>query len=105
MQSGCELSQLLQPANCYTVDMISTGTDIKPLECLVFMWDVKSQVYFEQMKGRGTSTISSTDFRAVTPDAAQKTHFMIVDAVGVCERDKTTPGPWSGRGMCPSRSW
>ncbi|NTU50485.1 MAG: hypothetical protein HGA87_06390, partial [Desulfobulbaceae bacterium] len=36
-----------------TVDMVATGTDIKPLECLIFMRDVKSEGYFEQMKGRG----------------------------------------------------
>lgn len=81
------------PRIAVTVDMISTGTDIKPLECLIFMRDVKSQVYFEQMKGRGTRTISQTDFRAVTPDAFNKTHFVIVDAVGVCERDKTDTRP------------
>lgn len=69
--------------------MMSTGTDIKPLECLVFMRGVKSRTYFEQMKGRGTRTISSTDFNSVTPDAKNKTHFVIVDAVGVCETDKT----------------
>ncbi len=77
------------PRIAVTVDMISTGTDIRPLECLVFMRDVKSQVYFEQMKGRGTRTILPTDLQAVTPDAKHKTHFVIVDAVGVCERDKT----------------
>jgi len=81
------------PRIAVTVDMISTGTDIRPLECLFFMRDVKSRVYFEQMKGRGTRTISSTDFRAVTPDAAHKTHFVILDAVGVCERDKTDSRP------------
>jgi type I restriction enzyme R subunit len=73
--------------------MISTGTDIKPLECLLFMRDVKSLVYFEQMKGRGTRTISNTDFNAVTPDAPDKTHFVIVDAIGVCENDKTDSRP------------
>jgi type I restriction enzyme, R subunit len=77
------------PRIAVTVDMISTGTDIKPLECLLFMRDIKSRVYFEQMKGRGTRTISSTDFNSVTPDAKNKTHFVIVDAVGVCETDKT----------------
>lgn len=77
------------PRIAVTVDMISTGTDIRPLECLIFMRDVKSRVYFEQMKGRGTRVISSTDFKSVTPDAEHKTHFIIVDAVGVCENDKT----------------
>lgn len=81
------------PRIAVTVDMISTGTDIKPLECLIFMRDVKSKVYFEQMKGRGTRTISSTEFHAVTPDALHKTHFVIVDAVGVCENDKTDSRP------------
>jgi type I restriction enzyme R subunit len=81
------------PRIAVTVDMISTGTDIRPLECLVFMRDVKSRVYFEQMKGRGTRTIASTDLRSVTPDALYKTHFVIVDAVGVCENDKTDSRP------------
>jgi len=81
------------PRIAVTVDMISTGTDIKPIECILFMRDVKSRVYFEQMKGRGTRTISPTDLQAVTSDAAQKTHFVIVDAVGVCENDKTDSRP------------
>jgi type I restriction enzyme R subunit len=81
------------PRIAVTVDMISTGTDIKPLECLIFMRSVRSGVYFEQMKGRATRTISPTDLKAVTPDAQYKTHFVIVDAVGVCERDKTDTRP------------
>lgn len=81
------------PRIAVTVDMISTGTDIKPLECLIFMRDVKSRVYFEQMKGRGTRTILPTDLNAVTPDAIHKTHFVIVDAIGVCENDKTDSWP------------
>src|SRR3990170_1158646 len=81
------------PRIAVTVDMISTGTDIRPLECLIFMRDVKSRVYFDQMKGRGTRVISPTDFNAVTPDATRKTHFVIVDAVGVCENDKTDSRP------------
>ncbi len=76
------------PRIAVTVDMISTGTDIKPLECLIFMRDVKSRLYFEQMKGRGSRVIDSTDFNSVTPDAKDKTHFVIVDAIGVCESTK-----------------
>jgi type I restriction enzyme R subunit len=81
------------PRIAVTVDMVSTGTDIRPLECLLFMRDVKSRVLFEQMKGRGTRTISYTDLKGVTPDAPSKTHFVIVDAVGVCENDKTDSRP------------
>ena len=81
------------PRIVVSVDMISTGTDIRPLECLLFMRNVKSRVYFEQMKGRGTRTISPTDLEAVTPSALDKTHFVIVDAVGVCENDKTDSRP------------
>jgi len=77
------------PRIVVSVDMISTGTDIKPVECLLFMRDIKSRVYFEQMKGRGTRIISPTELEAVTPDARIKTHFVIVDAVGVCDSDKT----------------
>ena len=81
------------PRIVVTVDMISTGTDIKPLECLLFMRNVKSRVYFEQMKGRGTRVISADDLRGVSQDALHKTHFVIVDAVGVCEMNKTDSQP------------
>lgn len=72
-----------------TVDMIATGTDIKPLECLVFMRDVHSPAYYEQMKGRGTRVLSNDVLKKVTPDAVAKTRFVLVDAVGVTETDKT----------------
>ena len=74
-----------------TVDMIATGTDVKPLECVFFMRDVRSPQYFEQMKGRGTRTIPDADFQAVTPDAKEKTRFVLVDAVGVTEHDFVEP--------------
>lgn len=79
------------PRIAVTVDMISTGTDIKPIECVFFMRDVKSPIYFEQMKGRGTRVINSADLQSVTPDAIHKTHFVIVDAVGVTESEKVAP--------------
>ncbi|MGC4874969.1 DEAD/DEAH box helicase family protein [Micromonospora sp. DT43] len=74
-----------------TVDMIATGTDVKPLECIFFMRDVRSASYFEQMKGRGARTIAAADFQAVTPDATEKTRFVIIDAVGVTEHDFVDP--------------
>jgi type I restriction enzyme R subunit len=74
-----------------TVDMIATGTDVKPLECVFFLRDVRSAQYFEQMKGRGARTIAPADFQAVTPDAEVKTRFVIVDAVGVTEHDFVEP--------------
>ena len=89
------------PRIAVSVDMISTGTDIRPLECLIFMRDVKSRVYFEQMKGRGTRTILADDLRAVTPGAPCKTHFVIVDAVGVCETDKTDSQPLERKPSVP----
>jgi type I restriction enzyme R subunit len=89
------------PRIAVTVDMISTGTDIRPLECLLFMRDVKSRVYFEQMKGRGTRIISPTDLKAVTPDVDFKTHFVIVDAVGVTETDKTDSRPLERKKSVP----
>jgi type I restriction enzyme R subunit len=81
------------PRIAVTVDMIATGTDIKPLEIVFFMRSVRSRTFFEQMKGRGVRVISETDLQAVTPDVRNKTHFIIVDAVGVCERDKTDSHP------------
>ncbi|WP_405179371.1 DEAD/DEAH box helicase family protein [Nocardia sp. NBC_01377] len=74
-----------------TVDMIATGTDVKPLECVFFLRDVRSAQYFEQMKGRGARTISPADYQAVTPDATSKTRFVIVDAIGVTEHPYVDP--------------
>ena len=73
--------------------MIATGTDVKPLECLLFMRNIRSLSYFEQMKGRGCRVIDPDALQMVTPDAKTKTHFVIVDAVGVCEEDKSATKP------------
>lgn len=74
-----------------TVDMIATGTDIKPLECLLFMRDVRSKNYYEQMKGRGTRVVSLEEFRKVSPSAkTNKDHFVLFDAVGVTKSLKTS---------------
>lgn len=73
-----------------TVDMIATGTDIKPLECLLFMRDVRSKNYYEQMKGRGTRVVDLEEFRKVSPSAkTNKDHFVIFDAVGVTKSAKS----------------
>ena len=72
-----------------TVDMIATGTDIKPLECLLFMRDVRSRNYYEQMKGRGTRVVDLEEFKKVSPSAkTNKDHFVIFDAVGVTKSPK-----------------
>ena len=81
------------PRIVVTVDMIATGTDIKPVEVVMFLRAVKSRAFFEQMKGRGVRVIDPDDLHSVTPDAAAKDHFVIVDAVGVCEQDKTDSRP------------
>jgi type I restriction enzyme R subunit len=82
------------PRIAVTVDMIATGTDVKPLECLLFMRDVKSRNYFEQMKGRGTRTLDMDELRKVTPSAkSAKTHYVIVDAIGVTKSLKTASQP------------
>jgi type I restriction enzyme R subunit len=83
------------PRIAVTVDMIATGTDIRPLEILLFMRDVKSRSYYEQMKGRGTRTCSLEDLRAKgTPSAKYaKDHFVIIDAIGVEESLKTDSRP------------
>lgn len=70
-----------------TVDMIATGTDVKAIECVFFMRDVRSGTYFEQMKGRGARSMDDASFAAITPDAKHKERFVIVDAVGVTEHD------------------
>ena len=89
------------PRIAVSVDMIATGTDIRPLECLLFMRDVKSQVYFDQMKGRGTRVVKPGELPTVTPDAETKTHFVIVDAVGVTETDKTDTRPLERKKSVP----
>jgi type I restriction enzyme, R subunit len=82
------------PRIVVTVDMIATGTDVKPIEVLVFMRDVKSEIYFEQMKGRGVRSIRTDDLVQVTPDATRgKERFVVIDAVGVTETAKTTMRP------------
>jgi type I restriction enzyme R subunit len=73
------------PRIAVTVDMIATGTDVKALECLIFMRTVKSRNFFEQMKGRGVRVIPDADLQAVSPGAVTKTRFVLVDAVGVTE--------------------
>ena len=78
------------PRIAVTVDMIATGTDVKPIECLIFMRDVRSKNYFEQMKGRGTRVLDKEDLQKVTPSATEnKDHFVIVDAVGVTKSKKS----------------
>lgn len=73
-----------------TVDMIATGTDVKAIECLLFMRDVKSKNYYEQMKGRGTRTISLDEFQKVSPSATtNKDRFILFDAVGVTKSEKS----------------
>lgn len=83
-----QLRNSYNPRIAVTVDMIATGTDVKPLECLLFLRDVRSQSYFEQMKGRGCRIVNPDVLQSVTPDAKHKTHFVIVDAVGVCKSEK-----------------
>lgn len=97
---GAKPEQLLQdfrtsyyPRIAVTVDMIATGTDVKPIEMVVFMRMVRSRNFFEQMKGRGVRTIPDSDLQVVTPDATHKDRFVLVDAVGVTETKliETTP--------------
>jgi type I restriction enzyme R subunit len=83
-----EFRNSYNPRIAVTVDMIATGTDIKPLEILLFLRSVKSRVLYEQMLGRGTRVISANDLSIVTSDAHGKERFVIVDAVGVTENPK-----------------
>ncbi len=98
--SGVRPEDLLQsfrnsyhPRIAVTVDMIATGTDVKPLEVLWFFRTVKSRTLFEQMKGRGVRVIRPDDLKAVTPDATAKTRFVIVDCVGVSEEEMSDSQP------------
>ena len=72
-----------------TVTLVATGTDVKPLEVVMFMADVKSEVLYTQMKGRGCRSINEDKLREITPNAEVKDCFYIVDAVGVTKGEKT----------------
>lgn len=76
-----------------TVTLVATGTDVRPLEVLVFMRDINSQVLYTQMKGRGCRTISDDKLKAVTTNASSKDFYYLVDAVGVTEHEKSMPQP------------
>jgi type I restriction enzyme, R subunit len=92
------------PRIAVTVDMIATGTDVRPLECLIFMRDVRSRNYFEQMKGRGTRIITLDDLKKVTPSAQYtKDHFVIVDTVGVTKSLKTDSCPLERKPTVPMK--
>lgn len=102
--SGVKPEDLLQsfrnsfyPRIAVTVDMIATGTDVKPLEILWFMRTVKSRTLFEQMKGRGVRVIKPDDLKGATPDADAKTRFVIVDCVGVTEEEISDSRPLDRR--------
>jgi type I restriction enzyme, R subunit len=83
------------PRIVVTVDMIATGTDVKPI--VMFMRTVRSRGYFEQMKGRGVRVMPTDDLRRVTRDAPAKTHFVIIDAVGIVETNMTDSPPMERR--------
>src|SRR5712691_6325997 len=89
------------PRIAVTVDMIATGTDIKPVECLIFMRDVKSEGYYEQMKGRGVRTLKDADLMQVTPDAQTKTRFVLIDAVGVTDGKRSISQPLERKRTVP----
>ena len=92
------------PRIAVTVDMIATGTDVKPLEVLLFMRDVKSVNYFEQMKGRGTRTINFDDLKKVSRTVKHtKTHFVIIDAVGAVKSKKTDSRPLERKRSVPMK--
>ena len=92
------------PRIAVTVDMIATGTDVKPLECLIFMRAIKSRNFFEQMKGRGVRVVSDDDLQAVSPGAITKTRFVLIDAVGVTEIDMGEARPLERRKTIPLKA-
>ena len=85
-----------------TVNLVATGTDIRPLEILLFMRDVRSSILYTQMKGRGVRIIGDEQLRNVTPNAISKDLFFLVDAVGVTESEKYVPKPVEGRAFVPA---
>jgi type I restriction enzyme, R subunit len=109
--SGKKPEELLQefrtstmPRIAVTVDMIATGTDVKPLECLIFMRAIRSRNFFEQMKGRGVRVVTDDALKAVSPGATAKTRFVLVDAVGVTEIDMGEARPLERRKTVPLKT-
>ena len=92
------------PRIAVTVDMIATGTDVKPLECLIFMRTIRSRNFFEQMKGRGVRVVSDDDLQAVSPGATTKTRFVLIDAVGVTELDMGESRPLERKKATPLKT-
>jgi type I restriction enzyme R subunit len=88
-----EFRNAYNPRVAVTVDMIATGTDVKAIEALIFLRDVRSAVYFEQMRGRGVRTIDPATLATITPGAGAKDRFVLVDAVGVTDSLKTQAIP------------
>jgi type I restriction enzyme R subunit len=86
-----DFANAYNPRVAVTVDMIATGTDIKPLEGVVFLRMVRSRALFEQMKGRGVRVMPDADFQAISPDGGSKTQFVVIDCVGVMEEVKADP--------------
>jgi len=76
-----------------TVTLVATGTDVKPIEVVMFMRDVESASLYTQMKGRGVRTIGDEQLKIVTPNAHSKDLFYLVDAVGVTEHEKHLTPP------------
>jgi type I restriction enzyme R subunit len=92
------------PRVAVTVDMIATGTDVKAIECLLFMRDVKSRNYYVQMLGRGTRTLGEDDLKRITPSAkSAKTHFVVIDAIGVSKSCKTDTSPLERKRSVPMK--
>ena len=98
--TGKKPSELIQdfrtgyfPRIAVTVDMIATGTDIRPVEIVMFMRSVKSRVLFEQMKGRGVRVVDNDELQGVTPKALAKTHFVVIDCVGVTDGELNDTQP------------
>jgi type I restriction enzyme R subunit len=89
------------PRIAVTVDMIATGTDVRPLEIVFFMRNVQSANYFEQMNMRGSRVVSTDEIKGVTPDADAKTHYVIIDAVGVCECERIESTPMDRKPSVP----
>src|SRR5216684_6785017 len=94
---GTTLSGFSEQAARYIADvpkhLVREEGQVRPLEVLIFLRDVESELYFEQMKGRGARTIPAEKLREVTPDAEAKTRFVLIDAVGVSESLKTVSQP------------
>jgi len=84
----------------YTANQLNVDVDVDVVsmpQLRLIIQTFRDRLFTDIFPGRSevpkTLVFAKIDLQAVTPDTQHKTRFVIVDAVGVCERDKTQSKP------------